>query len=171
MMSPLPVESQLSKRGNLTVIEPFYVYQTPDRPTAAAYNGLCCRRRGTGTHSGLIYRLPIASESQTVKILGILINTLHSEENTYPIMGEGGKMSAQQPIISAAESSATSDYASINSGRRADDKHSDKAVPPTAPALASNGNERKESALGDAILRFLRIRKGPKGEKYDLDAV
>jgi hypothetical protein len=28
-----------------------------------------------------------------------------------------------------------------------------------------------ESALGDAILRFFRIRKGPKGDEYDLDAV
>jgi hypothetical protein len=28
-----------------------------------------------------------------------------------------------------------------------------------------------EAAMGDAILRFLRIRKGPKGDEYDLDAI
>jgi hypothetical protein len=28
-----------------------------------------------------------------------------------------------------------------------------------------------EAALGDAVLRFLRIRKGPKTDGYDLDAV
>jgi hypothetical protein len=28
-----------------------------------------------------------------------------------------------------------------------------------------------EGALGDAVLRFLRIRKGRKSDEYDLDAV
>lgn len=78
-------------------------------------------------------------------------------------------MAAQQPIISSA---TTSDYDSINSARKADDKRPENVVvAPPAPALAANGNERMESALGDAILRFLKIRKGPKDEKYDLDAV
>ncbi|TKW51739.1 putative transporter [Colletotrichum tanaceti] len=45
------------------------------------------------------------------------------------------------------------------------------AAPPTAPALATQENQRMEAALGDAILRFFRIRKGPKGDEYELDAV
>jgi hypothetical protein len=44
------------------------------------------------------------------------------------------------------------------------------APPPMAPALASQQMQRMESVLGDAILRFLRIRKGKKPE-YDLDAI
>lgn len=45
------------------------------------------------------------------------------------------------------------------------------AVPPTAPALAARDAQRTEAALGDAVLRFLRIRKRPKDDRYDLDAV
>lgn len=45
------------------------------------------------------------------------------------------------------------------------------SVPPTAPALAAQQGQRMESAMGDAILRFLRIRKPRKDDVYDLDAV
>ncbi|OTB07577.1 hypothetical protein M426DRAFT_240780 [Hypoxylon sp. CI-4A] len=44
-------------------------------------------------------------------------------------------------------------------------------TPPTPLALAAKEGERMESALGDAVLRFLRIRKGPKNRVYDLDAI
>lgn len=44
-------------------------------------------------------------------------------------------------------------------------------VPLTAPELASRETQRTEAALGDAVLRFLRIRKRPKDDRYDLDAV
>jgi hypothetical protein len=37
--------------------------------------------------------------------------------------------------------------------------------------LATRETERTEAVLGDAILRFFRIRKGPKKDQYDLDAV
>lgn len=43
-------------------------------------------------------------------------------------------------------------------------RHSDQAAP-----LAAAEGARAEAALGDAVLRFLRVRKGPP--KYDLDAV
>lgn len=39
------------------------------------------------------------------------------------------------------------------------------------PGLAAKETQRMEAAMGDAILRFLRIRKGPKPNEYDLDAV
>ncbi len=50
-------------------------------------------------------------------------------------------------------------------------KHAGGPPPPLAPALAAEGSERMESALGDALLRLLRIRKGPKNGGLDLDAV
>ncbi|PGH00928.1 hypothetical protein AJ80_09090 [Polytolypa hystricis UAMH7299] len=76
-------------------------------------------------------------------------------------------MSAQQPVITPPpDGSATpSDHSSLKSKGRIDSKHSN------APALATQETQRMEAALGDAILRFLRIRKGPKGDKYDIDAV
>jgi hypothetical protein len=39
------------------------------------------------------------------------------------------------------------------------------------PPLAVQENQRMEAALGDAVLRFLRIRKGPRRDEYDPDAV
>lgn len=70
------------------------------------------------------------------------------------------------------ESVPSDDQSSLDSKGRSDDKRiADDPVPPTAPALAERENERMEAVLGDAILRFLRIRKGPRGEQYDLDAV
>ncbi|WDK09213.1 major facilitator superfamily transporter [Colletotrichum graminicola] len=44
-------------------------------------------------------------------------------------------------------------------------------TPPTTPALATQETQRMEAALGDAILRFFGIRKGPKADVYDLDAI
>ncbi|KAI6082735.1 MFS general substrate transporter [Hypoxylon rubiginosum] len=52
-----------------------------------------------------------------------------------------------------------------------DDKDPNDLIPPTPLGLATREAQRMESALGDAILRFLRIRKGPKGDAYDLDAI
>lgn len=40
----------------------------------------------------------------------------------------------------------------------------------TAPALAAREGQHMEGVLGDAVLRFLRIRKGSKKDIYDLDA-
>ncbi|ETS74766.1 hypothetical protein PFICI_13250 [Pestalotiopsis fici W106-1] len=39
------------------------------------------------------------------------------------------------------------------------------------PGLATQETTRMETALGDAVLRFLRIRNGPKQQVYDLDAI
>ena len=81
-------------------------------------------------------------------------------------------MSAQQPIISSAGSALPSDYASINSTKGTEDKKlPDSETSTIAPELASRPNMRMDAALGDAILRCLRIRKGPKSDQYDLDAV
>lgn len=41
----------------------------------------------------------------------------------------------------------------------------------TAGALATKEGGRMEAVLGDALLRFLRIRKGPRKEQYDPDAI
>jgi hypothetical protein len=79
-------------------------------------------------------------------------------------------MSTKQPTVAAspAESSASSDRDSLTSKRA-----TEAAAPPLAPALAlaSQETQRMESVLGDTILRILRIRKGPRKEQYDLDAV
>ncbi|CEL09324.1 Putative Allantoate permease [Aspergillus calidoustus] len=77
-------------------------------------------------------------------------------------------MSTKQPTVSAspAESSASSDRDSLTSKRA-----TEAAAPPLAPALASQETQRMESVLGDTILRLLRIRKGPRREQYDLDAI
>jgi hypothetical protein len=83
-------------------------------------------------------------------------------------LGDRIKMSTKQPTVSAspAESSASSDRDSLTSKRA-----TEAAAPPLAPALASQETQRMESVLGDTILRLLRIRKGPRREQYDLDAV
>ena len=60
------------------------------------------------------------------------------------------------------------DYGSTNS---VDDKQALQAAAAPITQLAAKETQRTESALGDALLRFLRIRKGPKPEEYDLDAV
>ncbi|KAF6815137.1 major facilitator superfamily transporter [Colletotrichum plurivorum] len=82
-------------------------------------------------------------------------------------------MSAQQPHIkpSPAGSVTSSDHAGLDSKTGSDKDAVRDAVPPTAPALATQQTQRMEAALGDAILRFFRIRKGPKADEYDLDAI
>lgn len=40
---------------------------------------------------------------------------------------------------------------------------------PEPLALSGDGIQRADAALGDAVLRFLRVRKGPP--RYNLDAV
>lgn len=83
-------------------------------------------------------------------------------------------MSSQRPIAKSSPpgSITSSDHAGAPSQSGVDDKHPIESVaPPLAPALATQENQRMEAALGDAILRFLRIRKGPKADEYDLDAV
>ncbi|KAL1849408.1 hypothetical protein Daus18300_013290 [Diaporthe australafricana] len=82
-------------------------------------------------------------------------------------------MSAQQPITHPppTEPNVPSDNESLESkATRAIQVHDD-STPTTAPALATQDTQRMESALGDVILRALKIRKGPKGEAYDIDAV
>ncbi|KDN63946.1 putative major facilitator superfamily transporter, partial [Colletotrichum sublineola] len=78
-------------------------------------------------------------------------------------------MSSQKPVSKASPpgSVTSSDHDALDSKTPvvAD------AAPPTAPALATQETQRMEAALGDAILRFFGIRKGPKAEVYDLDAV
>jgi hypothetical protein len=45
------------------------------------------------------------------------------------------------------------------------------SVKQPATALATAETQREETALGDYVLRLLRIRKGHKEENFDLDAV
>ncbi|KAF5986602.1 major facilitator superfamily transporter [Fusarium coicis] len=83
-------------------------------------------------------------------------------------------MSHQQPTIvpSSGVSDSPSDNGSLK-GKIKDenDGYPSDSVPRTAPALAAQQGQRMEAAMGDAILRFLRIRKPRRNDIYDLDAV
>lgn len=76
-------------------------------------------------------------------------------------------MSDKKPTVSSFpnESAVPSDHDSVKS------KNATDSAPPLAAPLATHEGQKTESVLGDAILRFLRIRRGPKKEVYDLDAV
>lgn len=76
-------------------------------------------------------------------------------------------MPDKKPSVSTVpdDSTVPSDHDSVKS------KGAAGSAPPVAPALATHEGQRAESVLGDWILRFLRIRRGPKKEVYDLDAV
>lgn len=76
-------------------------------------------------------------------------------------------MPDKKPSVSSYpdDSAVPSDHDSVKS------KHATDSAPPLAPPLATHEGQRAEPVLGDAILRFLRIRRGPKKEVYDLDAV
>jgi hypothetical protein len=74
-------------------------------------------------------------------------------------------MSGQTPIKPPSSAASTS---SNHAGF--DTKHAVKETA-TITGLATTETQRMEAALGDYILRFLKIRKGPKNEIYDVDAV
>jgi hypothetical protein len=81
-------------------------------------------------------------------------------------------MSDQKPVVSGGDVSGAAtitDSVSLSSKEGSDIKG--HTIPPTAPPLAGGGNPRFEGALGDWVLRTLRIRKGRKHDEYDLDAV
>lgn len=83
-------------------------------------------------------------------------------------------MSAPQPStrsLAADDSASPTDRDSLKSQGRKGSKDEGDLVPLAPAALATRDTIRMEAAMGDAILRFLRIRKGPKNEEYDLDAV
>ncbi|KAI0886573.1 major facilitator superfamily transporter [Annulohypoxylon maeteangense] len=82
-------------------------------------------------------------------------------------------MSAQRQATtpSPARSTTPSDHGSDRFQGGTEDKKPIEVIPPTAPALATQEPKRVEGALGDAVLRFLRLRKGPKNEEFDLDAI
>ncbi|KAI1088023.1 MFS general substrate transporter [Rostrohypoxylon terebratum] len=82
-------------------------------------------------------------------------------------------MSSQKPTIAPSSGGSTraSDHGSRESQGEIEDKRTIEVNPPLAPALATQEPQRVEGALGDAVLRFLRIRKGPKNEGFDLDAI
>lgn len=84
-------------------------------------------------------------------------------------------MSTQQPAgvssPSDSDSASASELRKSRSQESIESKHAGVSAPPLAPALAAEGYERMESALGDGLLRLLRIRKGPKNGGFDLDAV
>lgn len=83
-------------------------------------------------------------------------------------------MSATKPsfqISPIEESDSPSDRTSFQSKDQVDKKNGVDATPLDPTGLATRETVRMEAALGDAILRFFRIRKGPKADQYDLDAV
>ncbi|KAI8954149.1 major facilitator superfamily transporter [Xylaria longipes] len=81
-------------------------------------------------------------------------------------------MSTQQlaGVSSPNDSDSASEPRKSRSQESIESKHAGGPASPLAPALAAEGSERMESALGDALLRLLRIRKGPKNGGFDLDA-
>ncbi|SPO03708.1 related to nicotinamide mononucleotide permease [Cephalotrichum gorgonifer] len=81
-------------------------------------------------------------------------------------------MSAPHPVAPAspAASTTTSDNAALKAQEAGDTKSPD-ALNLAVPTLGTQQTQRMEAALGDAVLRFLRIRKGPKPDQYDLDAI
>lgn len=82
-------------------------------------------------------------------------------------------MSTQQPAIVPPPSgdNTASDHDSVKSRTTRDVEDPHDSVSATEPALASREKPRMEGVIGDAILRFLRIRKQPKSDAQDLDAV
>jgi hypothetical protein len=81
-------------------------------------------------------------------------------------------MSARLPAIAAspADLVAPIDYGSIDSKTTPDDKQAKHSIK-AGPDPSVQQNQRMESVLGDAILRFLRIRKGPKLDAHDPNAI
>ncbi|KAG7405409.1 hypothetical protein Forpe1208_v014877 [Fusarium oxysporum f. sp. rapae] len=82
-------------------------------------------------------------------------------------------MSPHQPTVvpSSGVSDSPSENGSLKGKSKAEnDGYPSDSVPPTAPALAAQQGQRMEAAMGDAILRFLRIRKPRRSDIYDLDA-
>lgn len=81
-------------------------------------------------------------------------------------------MSTTKPVLqdSSSETGPGSDRDSAQGKPLADKKNASDLRPPGPQDLATREIIRMEAAMGDAILRFLRIRKGPKGDQYDLDA-
>ena len=73
-------------------------------------------------------------------------------------------------VSSSYETSSPSDLDSQQSKDLVDGKNGHGLALPGAHDLATRETIRMEAAMGDAILRFLRIRKGPKNA-YNLDAV
>ncbi|KAI0447465.1 major facilitator superfamily transporter [Xylaria telfairii] len=80
-------------------------------------------------------------------------------------------MSTQVPagVSSPHDSDSASEPGKSRSQESIEGKHVTGSAPTLAPALAAEGSGRMESALGDALLRLLRIRKGPKNSGIDLD--
>ncbi|KFY11844.1 hypothetical protein V492_04234 [Pseudogymnoascus sp. VKM F-4246] len=81
-------------------------------------------------------------------------------------------MATEKPVItpSVTESSSPSDHVSLKSKGESDVKPgSGHALLPLSP-LATQETQHMEAVLGDAILRFVGIRKGKRVE-YDLDAI
>ena len=81
---------------------------------------------------------------------------------------------AKPPVIAAspADFTAPTDYDSIDSKTAPGDKQAGHSIKPGHGQDATlQQNPRMESVLGDAVLRFLRIRNGPKLNSHDPDAI
>lgn len=81
-------------------------------------------------------------------------------------------MSAKPPVIAASPADFVTppDHDSIDSNAIPGDKQAGHSVKP-GPDGSVQQSQRMESALGDALLRFLRIRKGPKPNSHDPYAI
>ena len=83
-------------------------------------------------------------------------------------------MSEKQLVVegSPAGSATPSDTVSLDSKKETKSKSAHNGDLLELPPLAARANQRMEGALGNMVLRLLRIRKkGPKNNGFDLDAV
>lgn len=81
-------------------------------------------------------------------------------------------MPSKPPVIAAspADFATPTGHDSIDSKAAPDDKRAGHSVKPGPDGIVQQ-NQRMESVLGDAVLRFLRIRKGPKLNSHDPNAI
>ncbi|PVI06677.1 major facilitator superfamily transporter [Periconia macrospinosa] len=84
-------------------------------------------------------------------------------------------LAEDKPRSIASQTPAASTSAPSNIDRQSstgsDGKNAVRETNNAVPGLAAQETQKMEAVMGDAILRFLRIRKGPKSEQYDLDAI
>lgn len=82
-------------------------------------------------------------------------------------------MSAQPPANpgSPARSDSSREQADLGATSGTDEKHPVESTPATVTGLVAKETQYTQSAFGDANLSFPGIRKGPKKDVYDLDAV
>jgi hypothetical protein len=105
-------------------------------------------------------------------VLGRLLLALLSCFALIVFVGSYTTMSSKPPVIatSPVDFATLTDYDSVDSKAAPGDKQARHSIK-TGPDGSVQQNQRMESVLGDAVLRLLRIRKGPKLNSHDPNAI